>query len=184
MPFARLGAVDQAIASLRSASASGRGAVFFDALSLHFNIDPPALDAATITAFLKAFLSVDDRLRQTISRGSRRLAGLLPPDYPQAYRRRVLAPDYWPDLGTVTTDYLAANPTRKRALDLLPLLAYLDEARVRTALPREKIGRRAVFHYRLPQAHVGDPGWSVLPDWERWLMVESLARDQARPVAS
>jgi hypothetical protein len=180
MPLVRLDAVDEAIATLRSAGASGRGAVFLDALSLHFNIDPPALDAATIAAFLKAFLSVEGCLREDIARGSGRLARVLAPDYPATYRQRVLAPDYWPDLRTLTADYLAANPTRKRALDLLPLLAYLAEEQVRAALPREKIGRRPVFHYRLPQAHVGDPSWSLLPDWNRWLMVESVAREQQR----
>ena len=99
----------------------------------------------------------------------------LPPDYPQAYKRRVLDPDYWPDLTNLTTDYLAANPTRKRALDLLPLLAYLDEKLVRSALPHEKIGSRPVFHYRLPQAHVSDAMWSIMQDWGRWLRVERLA---------
>jgi hypothetical protein len=42
-------------------------------------------------------------------------------DYPQVYKRRVLDPDYWPDQPKPTEDYLAANPTPKRALDLLPL---------------------------------------------------------------
>jgi hypothetical protein len=104
VPLARLSAVDEAIASLRSAEASGRGAVLLDALSLHFNIDPPALDAATIMAFLKAFLSVEGRLREDIARGSRRLARVLPPDYPATYRQLVLAPDYWLDLRTLTAD--------------------------------------------------------------------------------
>jgi hypothetical protein len=34
-----------------------------------------------------------------------------------------------------------------------------------------------VLHYRLPQAHVGEPGWSIMPDWNRWLRVESRASD-------
>ncbi len=178
IPIARLREVDEAIASVRSAGGSGRGAVLFNSLSLHFNIDPPSLDALTLMAYLKAFLSVDSSLRQEASRGSPRLAFVLPPDYPAVYRQRVLAPDYWPDLRTLTADYLKANPTRKRTLDLLPLLAYLDEEHVCAALPREKIGSRPVFHYRLPQAHVGDPSWSILPDWERWLRVESLALEQ------
>jgi len=178
MPIARLREVDEAIASLRLAGARGRGTVLLDSLSLHFNIDPPSLDAFTLAAYVKAFLSVDERLRQEVARGSMRLALALPPDYPQAYRKRVLEPDYWPDLRTFTADYLEASPTRKRALDLLPLLAYLDEEQVRAALPHEKIGRRPVFHYRLPQAHVGDPGWSIATDWERWLSVESLALKQ------
>jgi hypothetical protein len=60
-------------------------------------------------------------------------------------------------------------------LDLLPLLAHLDEARVRSVLPHEKIGSRPVFHYCLPHTHLSDPAWSIMPDWERWLLVERLA---------
>jgi hypothetical protein len=175
IPIARLPEMDTVVASLRSAGSYGRGAVLWDTLGLHFNIDPPRLDAATVMAFLKAFLLVNDRLRREIVRGSFRRALVLPPDYPQAYKRRVLDPDYWPDLPGLTDDYLAANPTRKRALDLLPLLAHFDEERVRSVLPHEKIGSRPVFHYRLPHAYLSDAAWSIMPDWERWLLVERLA---------
>lgn len=175
IPIARLREVDTVVQSLQAAGAYGRGAVLWDSLGLHFNIDPPRLDAATVTAFLKAFLLVNDRLRQEIVGGSARRALVLPPDYPQTYKRRVLDPDYWPDLTELTEDYLAANPTRRRALDLLPLLAYVDQERVRSVLPHEKIGPRPVFHYRLPQAYLSDPAWSIMPDWKRWLSVERLA---------
>jgi hypothetical protein len=173
--FERLPEMDMVVTSLRSAGAQGRGAVLWDSLGLHFNIDPPRLDAATVTAFLKAFLLLGDWLRQEVAQGSLRRALVIPPDYPQAYKRRVLDPDYWPDLPELANDYLAANPTRKRALDLLPLLAYFDEERVRSVLPHEKIGSRPVFHYRLPQACLSNPAWSIMPDWECWLTVERLA---------
>jgi hypothetical protein len=175
IPIARLPEVDTVVQSLRAAGAYGRGAVLWDSLGLHFNIDPPRLDAATVTAFLKAFLLVNDRVRQEIAGGSARRALVLPPDYPPTYKRRVLDPGYWPDLTELTEDYLAANPTRRRALDLLPLLAHVDEERVRSVLPHEKIGPRPVFHYRLPQADLSDPAWSIMPNWERWLSVERLA---------
>ena len=93
------------------------------------------------------------------------------------YRRRVLDDRYWPDLAGFVADYLAANPNRKRPLDLLPVLAVLAPEQVRGSLPHEKIGARPVLHYRLPQAHVGEPGWSIMPDWGRWLCVESCASD-------
>jgi hypothetical protein len=168
------------LAALRRAGARGRGAVLLDSLGLHLNIDPPDLETDTVTALLKAFMLLTPWLRQQIAGGSARLAWVLPSDYPDTYVRQVLAPDYWPDLPRLTADYLAANPTRRRALDLLPLLAYFDEASVRAAVRRAKVGRRAVMHYRLPLAHVGDPAWSVLPDWERWLAVERLAADRER----
>jgi hypothetical protein len=82
-------------------------------------------------------------------------------------------------MSALMSDYLAANPTRKRGLDLLPLFAHLDSGRVRSLLPREKIGPRLAFHYRLPQAHLSVPGWSIMPDWRRWMAVEALAMDKA-----
>lgn len=180
IPAAQLGDVDKALASLRSVGARGRGVIFQNSLSLHFNIDPPSLDARTLAAFLKAFFLVSEELRRQTARGSMWLALALPPDYPESYKERVLAPDYWPSLPDLTADYLAANPTRQRALDLLPVLAYLNEARVRQALPREKIGPRPVFHYRLPHAYLSDPDWSILPDWYGWLKVERIAAELVR----
>jgi hypothetical protein len=177
IPFDLLPGVDDALASLRSVGARGSGALFLASLGLHFNIDPPSLDPITLMAFLKAFLVLSDALRRRTARGSPRLLFALPPDYPQAYKERVLAPDYWPSLPDLTADYLAANPTRKRALDLLPVLAYLREEQVRSALPKEKIGRRPAFHYRLPHAHLSEPGWSILPDWSGWLAVEQVAAE-------
>ena len=86
-------------------------------------------------------------------------------------------------MAALTEDYLAANPTRDRGLDLLPVLLHLDGARVRARLPREKIGGRPALHYRLARAHVGEPGWSVAPDWNRWAAVERLAADPGRLAA-
>lgn len=183
LPIARLSAVDEIVSLLRTAGARGKGAVLYDSLGLHFNIDPPSLDAAAVTAFLKAFLLVEDRLRRETTGGRRHLVRVLPPDYPPAYRQRVLAPEYWPDQTTLIADYLAANPTRNRGLDLLPLFAYLNEEQVRSALPHEKIGPRPALHYRLPQSHVSDPNWSILPDWERWLVIERLAAGPAELLA-
>jgi hypothetical protein len=177
LPIARLPELTDVVDALRSVGAHGRGAVLLDSLGLHFNIDPPRLDAPTVTAYLKAFLLLEERLRRETARGSRRLSIALPPAFPEDYARRVLDHGYWPGLAELTDDYLAANPTRYRALDLLPLLTWLDEERVRSALPHEKIGPRPAFHYRLPQAHIGDPAWGIMPDWERWLLVERLASE-------
>jgi hypothetical protein len=173
----RLPSIDGLVAALREAGARGRGVILFDALSLHFNIDPPALDVTTLTAYLKAYMLADGELRHEIAQGWRQ-AAVLPPDYPAAYKRLVLEDSYWPDLATFAADYLAANPTRKRPLDFLPVLSLLAPEWVRGALPHEKIGPRPVLHYRLPQAYVSDPDWSIMPDWHRWLRVEALASHQ------
>ncbi|MBB3268491.1 hypothetical protein FHW79_006166 [Azospirillum sp. OGB3] len=177
LPVGELHHVDDALRVLRDAGARGAGTTWFGSLGLHFNIDPPSLDADTITAVLKAFLLRNARLRrETVGRGL--TPAFLPAPYPDDYVRRVVAPDYWPDLPTLAEDYLAANPTRNRDLDLLPLFLHLFPDRVRAALPHEKIGSRAVFHYRLPQAHVSDPAWSIAGAWNGWAGVETLAGDR------
>jgi hypothetical protein len=177
MAVDRLADVDQAVAVLRRAGAKGRGTTWFGSLGLHFNVDPPGLDAGSLTTFLRAFLLLEPWLRSCAAEA--RPSALAAP-YPAAYVRRVVAPDYRPDLAILADDYLRANPTRDRSLDLLPILLHLDAARVRAKLPYEKIGHRPVLHYRLPLAHVGDPGWSIAPDWNRWVAVERLAADPAR----
>lgn len=177
LPFDELHRVDDAVCALRDAGARGAGTTWLGSLGLHFNIDPPSLDADTITAVLKAFLLRNARLRrETAGRGL--TPAFLPAPYPDDYVRRVVAPDYWPDLPTLAEGYLAANPTRNRDLDLLPLFLHLFPDRVRAALPHEKIGSRAVFHYRLPQAHVSDPAWSIAGAWNGWAGVEALAGDR------
>lgn len=179
LPIDALDRVDRAVAVLRAAGARGAGTTLFGSLGLHFNIDPAGLDAETLTCVLKAFLLLNPRLRRETTGVASRTA-FLPPPYPGAYVRRVLAPDYWPDRETLAEDYLAANPTRDRDLDLLPLFLHMDPARVRARLPYEKIGKRAVFHYRLPRAHVSDPAWSVASAWNGWVAVETLAGDRRR----
>jgi hypothetical protein len=179
-PLARseLGLVDDAVRALHDAGARGDGANLLGSLGLHFNVEEQGEDPRRIVALFKAFLVLEPWLRRET--GSSALARAhAPPPYPEDYVRRVLAPDYWPDLEAFTHDYLGANPTRKRSLDLLPLLLHHSPDRL---LPRfaGKVKRRPAFHYRLPHAHVGRPGWSIAPEWERWNAVERLGGEIER----
>jgi hypothetical protein len=183
MTLDRLPGVDHAVDVLRRAGATGHGTTRFGSLGLHFNIDPPDLSATALTATLKAFLLLEPWLRHETARHEADRPSFLPAPYPADYVRRVIAPDYQPDLASLADDYLATNPTRDRALDLLPILLHLDEAKVRARVPREKIGARPVFHYRLPQAHVGEAGWGMASDWNGWAAVERLADDHDQLVA-
>ena len=184
LPIERLAEVDCILDALRAAGARGRGATLFGSLGLHFNIEAPAADLHRIIAVMVAFGLMESWLRREITDGRRRLERHLPPPYPPAFLHRIAAPDYRPDQSTLIDDYLAANPTRDRGLDLLPLFLSLDAPRVRTKLPYEKIAARPVFHYRLPQAHLGAAGWSIAPDWNRWVEVEKLAADSKRLAAA
>ncbi|WP_181708530.1 amidoligase family protein [Chthonobacter rhizosphaerae] len=170
-PFADLADIDRAVGSLARAGAAPVGPASF---GLHFNVDPPKVDTDTALSFLRAFLILSEPLRASAGPAGRFDPR---PAFPDAYAALVLDPAYRPDTAGFIADYIRHNPTRRRDLDLLPLLLVFDEARVRSALPNEKIGRRPVLHYRLPAAAVGEPGWSIAPAWNRWVAVERLATD-------
>lgn len=92
----------------------------------------------------------------------------------------VLAPDYAPNRDRFVADYLRFNADRNRALDLLPLLSFLDSRRVRASIDDPRITARPTFHYRLPNCDVDVEGWGVSKPWRNWLQVESLAEDPDR----
>lgn len=173
IPLDRLPDVDALVAVLGRAGGRGTGLLPIETPGLHFNVDVQRLDAETLVAHLKAFLLLEPWLRRAGVGGRRGGAGRFPGDY----LRLVVDPGYRPDLVRFADDYLAANPSRNRGLDLLPVLLHIDEPRVRALLPREKIGRRPAFHYRLARARIGEEGWSVAADWNRWVAVERLAAD-------
>jgi hypothetical protein len=174
----RLHEVDQVLSSLRALGAKGTQDAAFYAFGLHFNPEIPRQDSETAVAFLKSFVLLNPWLRREVAPDTTRdLLGFAGP-FPVDYVRKLSHPDYWPAMDRFIDDYLTANPTRNRDLDLLPLLLHFDERRVRAVLPNEKIKARPTFHYRLPDARVSDPGWSIAPDWNRWIAVERLASDR------
>jgi len=179
-PIDRLQELDRVLDILRKLGARGTQDAPFYAFGLHFNPEIPRQDAETLTAFMKSFMLLNPWLRREVSPDrTRHLLGFADP-FPTDYVRMVVSPDYWPDIPRFIDDYLAANPTRNRDLDLLPLLHHLGQERVRAALPNEKINGRPTFHYRLPDARVSDPGWSIAPDWNRWVAVERLASNREK----
>lgn len=175
----RLHEIEGVIPVLREVGARGTQDAPLYAFGLHFNPEIPRQDAETAAAFLKSFVLLSGWVRRQVAPdATRNLLGFADP-FPPEYVRMLVSPDYWPELGTFIDDYLQANATRNRGLDMLPLLLHFDEPRVRAALPNEKINGRPTFHYRLPDARVSDPGWSLAPDWNRWVAVERLASDRS-----
>ena len=180
VPIDRLYEVQRVVEILREAGARGTQDAPIYAFGMHLNPEVPRLDAETISSVLKAFLLLNGWLRRQVAPDpTRTLLGFADP-FPDGYVRRVVDPGHWPNLPAFLDEYIAANPTRNRDLDLLPLLLYLDEGAVRAKLPNEKIRGRPTFHYRMPDARVSDPGWSIAPDWNRWVAVERLAVDRTR----
>lgn len=150
------------------------------AFATQLNPEVPSRDAKVILAYFKAFLILADRLRADAARDiKRRLLPFADP-VPRAYARKVINPAYQPSLGQLIDDYIAANPTRNRELDMLPLFTTLDAERVGRQFRSPLVKPRPTFHYRLPDTRLSDPEWGLITEWNRWVQVEWLAADPER----
>jgi hypothetical protein len=163
------------VEALVSAGASGTRSSPFYAFGTQLNPEIATEDVTWLTAVFKAYLLVSDWLRAVIQiDGTRQFAAFAEPFEPH-YVARVVSPGYRPALGQLIDDYLSENPTRNRELDLLPLFMDLAPERVRRAIADPRVGARPTFHYRLPDAKIGDPDWDLMLEWNRWCVVEDLA---------
>lgn len=183
LPLDRLGDIERIIDVLRTAGAKGTSDALTNAFGMQLNPEVPAEDAGTLVRYLKAYACLQDWLFERAHVNLARRATPYVDPFPVAYVRMLVAPDYAPDLGTMIDDYLVDNPTRNRALDLMPLFAHLDEPRVRRTTDDPLIKARPTFHYRLPNSEIHRPDWRFADVWNDWLEVERLAADDARLAA-
>ncbi len=161
---------------LRWEGAEGSDASVLNALGLQINIELPDESTATILAHLRAFIDRYAWLERQIDPGLTRRVTRFATPFPEAYAKLVLDPEYAPNAPQFTDDYLDHNPTRNRALDLLPILAHLDEERVfARAKEPDLVKPRPALHYRLPSCRLDDPDWSIALEWNRWLEIERRA---------
>lgn len=166
------------VSALQDAGAAGTTRNPLYAFGAQLNPEIASAKPDYLTSILKAYLLLSDWLRAVIDVDpTRRLAAYAKP-FPDCYVRKVIDPDYWPNRTRLIDDYLTDNATRNRELDLLPLFAHLDSPRVRAAVNDPLIKPRPTFHYRLPDARFGEPGWTVLREWNRWCVVERLAENR------
>lgn len=180
LPMSRLHEVDGLVVALREAGAKGTADRLTNAFGMQLNPEVPDEESETIAAYLKAFLCLYDWIfaRARINM-TRRLTSFVDP-FPAAYVRHMVNPAYWPDQPTLINDYLNANPTRNRALDMLPLFKHLDPKTIDVRVGNKLVKSRPTFHYRLPDCLIDQPGWGVHVAWADWLEVERLAADPER----
>jgi hypothetical protein len=182
IPFKQLEKLDILTRTLNSLGAEGTQDSLIYAFGLHINPSIPAKDPITLRKYIQAFLLLHSWIIESsnIDITRRFLTKYIDP-FPAPYMELVLGSSYVPGMDTLIDDYLAHNPTRNRALDMLPILCEIDETRVMNAINEEErnlIKGRPAFHYRLPDCKVNVPGWSVAAAWNQWVYIEKLAGDE------
>lgn len=180
VPMDELRSVDRLVEALRGAGALGTRQAPHYAFGVHLNPELPDLDEQTVFAYFKAFLCLKDWLRSRCRPDFARTVSPFISDFDGAWVREVVSSDYAPDLAGFIDEYLRANPTRNRSLDMLPLFLHLDEARVRRVVDDPLVRGRPTLHYRLPNSEVDDADFSLREIWADWLEVERLAADAER----
>ncbi|RUO39024.1 hypothetical protein CWE22_11120 [Pseudidiomarina aestuarii] len=166
--------LDGLVNNLREAGAKGTRESMLAAYGTHINVEYPSTDS--VHAYLQAFGLLQWWLVEAHHVNNTRKLSPYIDLYPEDYVRRILKQSE-PDINQVIDDYLAANPSRNRALDMLPAFMDLDEQRVRAAIDDEKVNARPTFHYRLPDCRIADAKWSLAKEWNLWCVVERLAND-------
>lgn len=179
MPMRAMNApLDELVKRLRAAGAKGTRHSVLYAFGVHLNVEPPDLEAGTVLAYLRAFVCLYDWIVNDSDVDlTRKITPYIRP-FPRDYDLLISAPDYEPDWPQLIDDYLEHNPTRDRALDMLPLFADVDAGRVQAVVDDPLIKARPAFHYRLANSCIDEDGWSVARPWNRWIRIERLAADR------
>lgn len=169
--------LDPLVDGLRAAGALGTSESLLYAFGVHINVELPSLEPAVIGRYLRAYAIAQDWLLETHDVDlSRRVTPFIDL-YGARYRRRVAAYDDDVSLTTLLDDYLRFNPTRNRALDMLPLFRYLDEERIAGEISDPRVHARPTFHYRMPNCRINEPDWRLADDWNTWCVLEAIADD-------
>ena len=178
LPIERLEVIEEIKEALRAHGAMGTGAAPLYAFGFHINPEAAKISVDEILNTLRAFFVLYETLAEMIKPDmTRRLTPYIDP-FDEAYMRLLLDEEYDPTMPQLIDDYLEYNPTRNRALDLLPLFAHIDLDRVMRKMAGEKISPRPTYHYRLPNSRVDEPQWHTWEAWNSWVLVERLAADE------
>ncbi|MDC0662185.1 amidoligase family protein [Marinobacter sp. SS21] len=177
--FTDLERIEHLCDQLRDAGALGSREAIYYAFALQLNPELPDLRTDTLVRYLRVFACLYDWLKARHQLDiSRKLTSYIEP-WDNLFVDRLIAPNYAPTRSELMVDYLRNNPTRNRALDLLPLFAFIDPELVLNYTNDPRIKARPTLHYRLPDCDIDNPQWHFSTVWNDWVVVEQLAHNAA-----
>lgn len=178
IPLDEIDIVEKIVKKLRENNAKGTEYKIYYAFGLHINTEVVSLEVDSILSYMRAYVVLQDFINKDAKVNLARKITPFIDNFKSEYIKYILDENYHPSIEDFIQDYLRFNPTRNRSLDMLPILAFIDEEAVRKLLPDEKIKPRPAFHYRLSNSMIGNSNWKVSNEWNRWILVENLANDK------
>lgn len=177
LPFDELEGVEKLRKALQKHKALGTKSSLIYAFGLQINPETPSTSAETLLSYQRAFLLLYPWLVKISKVDWPRRVTPFIDEFPESYCRLILSLSYAPEIEDFIDDYVTHNPTRNRALDMLPLLASINREKVFNAVIDDEmlIKSRPAFHYRLPNCMIDDPSWTIAGEWNCWVEVEKLA---------
>lgn len=177
LPFSRVPDIQSLMDNLREAGALGSRESIYYAFGLQLNPELPDLQSSTIVRYLQAFAGLYEWLKSRHQLDiSRKLTTYIEP-WGTGFTDQLMNDDYEPERAQLMRDYLEFNPTRNRALDLLPLFAHLDKQLLDDHVQDPRIKSRPTLHYRLPDCDIDNPNWHLSSVWNDWVILEQIANN-------
>ncbi len=177
LAFSKVELIEHLVDELRELGAEGSREAIYFAFGLQLNPELPDLEPDTLVRYLQAFAALYDWLKARHQMDiSRKFTTYIEP-WSSRYTEKLMADEYNPDIKTLMKDYLHDNPTRNKALDLLPLFAHLDPALLAEYVDDPRIKSRPTLHYRLPDCDIDNPRWHFSTVWNDWVVLEQLANN-------
>lgn len=175
LPLSKLEKVEYLCNELARAGALGSREAIYYAFGLQLNPELPDLEPATLVRYLQAFAVLYEWLKRRHQLDiSRKFTTYIEP-WSSRYTDRLIEADYAPDMEGLMRDYLLFNPTRNRALDLLPLFAHINPDLLAEYVDDPRIKPRPTLHYRLPDCDIDNRAWHFSTVWNDWVVLEQLA---------
>lgn len=180
VPEGNIADIDKLRKELYENGAKGTESSVFYAYGLHINHELKDITAENILSYLRAYIELKEEFdRSSPIDFSRKLTGFVA-DFNNSYKKKVMDGEYDPDMDQLIDDYIEYNPSRNRALDLMPLFKFIDKNKIEKLVGDERIKARPTFHFRLPDCRIGESNWSIFTEWEKWQKIERTAKNKRK----
>lgn len=174
--------LDDVAVALAQVGAFGTREGLLHAYGVHYNPQVVSTSVEDLHATLRAYAVLQDWLFTSLDVDVSRTSLPFVDAFDDSYVAELIDGPAPRTLEELVDRHLDANPTRNRALDVLPLFRHLAPEVVERHrdIDLARVKPRPTWHFRLTDSRVGESDWSVVRGWRHWLIVEDLAADPDR----